>query len=72
MRTRRAARCLQPGLGLRVMPSERDLRAVHEDARIRVPFEQAIASPALAICLRNAAEERLAPRFPRAGRGRRR
>lgn len=39
----------------RPMPSEQALRAAYDRVNLRKPFHQALADPALAICLRNLA-----------------
>lgn len=49
-------RTAQASLDLgRPMPSEQALRAAYDQVNLRKPFQQAIADPALAICLRNLA-----------------
>jgi len=57
----RRSRCQhrQPALGLRVMPDDKDMRQVFQEMGIDRPFEEAIKSPAIEICVRNTAEARI-------------
>ncbi len=58
-RSRQRCGSRQPGLGLRVMPEEKHLREAFAGMGLKRPFEEAIKSPAIAICLRNVAYSRL-------------
>lgn len=60
----------QLSLGIRVTPTDAQLREAHASTRLSVPFERAMQVPALAMAIANVAEARLRRRAcPRRRRG---